>query len=432
MILPAPSTETFEETHDLAFADRMDLAVPLRQLWRPEEIREDLLPWLAWALSIDMWDDAWPVEKKREVVAEWYDLHRYKGTEYGIRRHIEITGAKLLRAITPPQAMFGPVDLTEEERRRFLSRFRQIRIYPWYKKTRPDAGSYAGGYTPGLSVPMTFANGGPDDENLTPLMFAVNSQNIYDGYRRVAKLYEPRDGTETDLTHYSVKTTTFEGRTVEREQVVLPAKIGAMFFCEATPKAHYYASGLSVDSRLITLDVDRAYQFDIGQPQYHSILPRFDPIYVRPERIAVPYPKPFGFVTAGLRRQQFAVNMYAPESVAWQHTYDVLWIHDRDRLPEQRRGTIYGDVGQRMGCPPYHAELQIKAVQKKPRLQFWKYATGFALTTSTKPVDDAVRATRIAKAKRDRVLINTDFVRAIRFGDRKKFGFRFGDLTRRY
>ncbi len=40
----------------------------------------DLLPYLAWALSVDRWDKDWPAERKIAVIQRSYWLHRRKGT----------------------------------------------------------------------------------------------------------------------------------------------------------------------------------------------------------------------------------------------------------------------------------------------------------------------------------------------------------------
>ena len=38
-----------------------DVTVPVAKLWDAAQCPEALLPWLAWALSVDTWDTLWPV-----------------------------------------------------------------------------------------------------------------------------------------------------------------------------------------------------------------------------------------------------------------------------------------------------------------------------------------------------------------------------------
>lgn len=58
----------------------------------PETCPEALLPWLAWSLSVDEWDDQWPVDRKRAVTAASIDVHRHKGTVWAIRRALAAAG----------------------------------------------------------------------------------------------------------------------------------------------------------------------------------------------------------------------------------------------------------------------------------------------------------------------------------------------------
>ena len=69
-----------------------DIPVPLRALWHPATCPEALLPWLAWALSIDSWKAYWPIEVKRARVATAIAIQRRKGTIQSIREVIDSFG----------------------------------------------------------------------------------------------------------------------------------------------------------------------------------------------------------------------------------------------------------------------------------------------------------------------------------------------------
>jgi phage tail P2-like protein len=58
----------------------------LRTLWNPDACPIDLLPWLAWSLSIKEWDDTWPEERKRSRIAEAFAIAKTEGTVASIRR----------------------------------------------------------------------------------------------------------------------------------------------------------------------------------------------------------------------------------------------------------------------------------------------------------------------------------------------------------
>lgn len=66
--------------------------VPLRKLWNPVTCPVELLPYLAWAWSVDRWDTSWSEATKRSVVASSAALHRHKGTLGAVRRVVEPLG----------------------------------------------------------------------------------------------------------------------------------------------------------------------------------------------------------------------------------------------------------------------------------------------------------------------------------------------------
>lgn len=69
-----------------------DLAVDLNTLWNADKCPLDLLPYLAWALSVDRWDKNWSEQTKRQVIKAAWMVHRQRGTIASIRRAIEPVG----------------------------------------------------------------------------------------------------------------------------------------------------------------------------------------------------------------------------------------------------------------------------------------------------------------------------------------------------
>lgn len=66
--------------------------VPLRSLWQPDSCPAALLPYLAWAFSVDRWDENWPVDTKRQVIAASFYIHQHKGTIGALQRAVEPLG----------------------------------------------------------------------------------------------------------------------------------------------------------------------------------------------------------------------------------------------------------------------------------------------------------------------------------------------------
>ncbi|PKF50929.1 phage tail protein I [Enterovibrio nigricans] len=55
-------------------------------------VHESYLPWLAWWFRVDIWDDTWSIEKKRQVVADGLVLFKYKGTVWAVKRALDLVG----------------------------------------------------------------------------------------------------------------------------------------------------------------------------------------------------------------------------------------------------------------------------------------------------------------------------------------------------
>lgn len=88
----ATGSSVLEQRAAAACAVISDLNVPLRDLWNPEACPVKFLPYLAWAFSVDSWDENWSEEEKRSVIGEAFCLHQRKGTVAAIRRVVEKMG----------------------------------------------------------------------------------------------------------------------------------------------------------------------------------------------------------------------------------------------------------------------------------------------------------------------------------------------------
>lgn len=68
------------------------IPAPLRKLWSANDCPVELLPYLAWAWSVDRWDSGWSESTKRDVVSASQYVHKHKGTLGSIRRVVEPLG----------------------------------------------------------------------------------------------------------------------------------------------------------------------------------------------------------------------------------------------------------------------------------------------------------------------------------------------------
>lgn len=73
----------------------LDIPAPLRTLWSPDDCPMELLPWLAWALSLDNWSSDWSEEIKRARVRMAIPIARRKGTAESVRAVVESFGGQV-------------------------------------------------------------------------------------------------------------------------------------------------------------------------------------------------------------------------------------------------------------------------------------------------------------------------------------------------
>ncbi|EOX6850957.1 TPA: phage tail protein I [Klebsiella pneumoniae] len=90
-LLPPSSTGWMRSAEGVT-ARLSAITIALRTLWTPTACPVDLLPYLAWALSVDRWDRDWPAARKVAAIQQSYWLHRRKGTRAAVRRVIEDMG----------------------------------------------------------------------------------------------------------------------------------------------------------------------------------------------------------------------------------------------------------------------------------------------------------------------------------------------------
>jgi phage tail P2-like protein len=90
-LLP-PGSSALERRLATACGDISALSVPIRQVWNPDTCPVSFLPYLAWAFSVDRWDEHWPETVKRQVIKDAFFIHRHKGTLSALRRVVEPFG----------------------------------------------------------------------------------------------------------------------------------------------------------------------------------------------------------------------------------------------------------------------------------------------------------------------------------------------------
>lgn len=376
----------------------VDMTV-LATIMDPWRCPADLLPWLAWGFSVDIWNERWPELRKRWVIANSIRLHRLKTTPAGIREHVALTGAEVRKIIRPPARAFLRPAMTEAERIAWLDTLPQIRIRPfalrqvatgrWFWNGRCERSFYGAGF-----------------------YRASRGKNIYG---RNASFYS--DGREVPA---------------RLEEVALP---GQSPFDRIHLKAHvapsqrFWAHGYwrkmilrksVADSRVLTVRLD-----DAGMM---TTLPNsLQPVDIRPQRIAERYTAPrakafFGtgtFTRRFLRRSNAALHLYDRISL----------LSGPLAFAGGRAVSFWGRC--RFGIRPYTAEITIAVPMRRCQRAKSRYWTGHWKQADMSPLYDAITAVTVSKALRDRVLINPTTHRVIQLSDLPRLGeFHLGELKR--
>jgi phage tail P2-like protein len=87
-LLPPNATALLRDLEEI-FSDSFDLPTLNRYVVNPDLAPAHILPWLAWALSVDDWSDNWPEQIRRNVIKASVEVHRKKGTIGALKKALQ-------------------------------------------------------------------------------------------------------------------------------------------------------------------------------------------------------------------------------------------------------------------------------------------------------------------------------------------------------
>lgn len=93
-ILP-PGSTPLEKALEQVAAKLLDIEINIRAVWSPDDCPLELLPWLAWGLSLDNWSTDWPEAIKRERVRRAIAIAKRKGTAESVRTVVASFGGSV-------------------------------------------------------------------------------------------------------------------------------------------------------------------------------------------------------------------------------------------------------------------------------------------------------------------------------------------------
>lgn len=381
----------------------------------PEKVDARFLTWLAYRFSADIWDEGWTEEKKRDVIAQLFELHRLKGTEEGIRRALRLVDATLLETVRFPQRAFAMRPVTKEQRDAWLARMPELRVY--LKSERGTRGGDA------------FAR----SEGRGPANFAGHSFARLDRadaiYGRRAVVRYP-DGREVSVRRSTVVEVTDTKVATVYDRIHIPGEAKPALFVGGFI-GHRFVTRRNKTAQIITYALDRTYDAKKSELHLSTAAPSLTPIDVKYERVSEA-----GVAGPSLFVGQFLRNKFVTDDEAEFHLFDRIRLQDPDvDAPWARAHSFANNV--RIGMKPYHAELLVESKSKRIRRAAYANRSFFGGVFSTKEnlqkLKSVYAAIRQSKAVRDRVLVDTQTLRRRTFGDGIPFdgSFKFGDRVRK-
>jgi phage tail P2-like protein len=403
-------TSSWERTLASEVQRLLDLGIPIKDLWNAERCPESFLPYLAWALSVDLWDTNWPIEKKRAVTKAAITDQKIKGTEALIRRYVQYMDGEIVQLLTRPQGLY--VDgATPEMVADYLAQMPQLRVY---------LASLVGERDQGLYYDEDFLDAGfyiPDRSSAL--------------YGRISTML--RDGVETPLQTYTVKTSTTTKVATDFEQVIIPGEAYAGLFCDDGYLDVDFLDG-SKEPKIVSYYQNTEYEDHQTEFPITYVRPGLKPQNPRYDRVSKDGNAGLGFMLD----EDFCDDerFYVPDNAEFL-VFDRLYLFDSEVLPPDGISDGFLDDA-RLDMPAFTAEMLIEVFRTAYLTEMFLDADyvdeQFVVNDNLDKQSAIMDAIASAKSLRDRILVAFDTRKTITFGDIIQLdgSVRFDQTVRRY
>ena len=372
----------------------------IRHLWNPWKCDVNLLPYLAWTLSVDIWEPTWPEERKRLVIANAIKLHRLKGTQAGIEEYLKLVDCEAKRFWVPPARGFRVPSVSREKWAEYLADGPQLRIYPFS--------------IPRVEIRTAFRTKKKEFRNL--------------GFREASKgkdLYGRRATYFANGSEEDVKIETIDqvgGQAVERIYI---SEFSTNEFRTSGFRNDGFRQETDADGSIITVRVDQSSGYGL------TVTPGLKPQSVSPARVNLRHTPPIGQHFHDWNKS-FRGNNFRRESDADLYVFDRIPLYSKDTMPPAVTSKWYrGD--KRFGIPNFTAHIVVDVPLKRSNARGFggRFRNGFRVPTDMTKLDNACRAVVSAKSLRDEILIDPVTHRVVKLRDRLKLGsFKLGQVVR--
>lgn len=392
-VLPNNAT-TYERAMAAQVERLLALDVPIADLWNPQKCPVDLLPYLAWALSVDIWKTDWPEFKKRAVIAEAVKLHRLKGTETALRRYVDQVDAKVLQVVTPPQDFFAAADPSKEEMDAYVRKLPQLRLYTGQDNGRDEFGLFAD---------MGFADHGFATLDMGPALY---------GRRATVR----RNGVDEPLKVVTIETVVTERGVRDVERTSIPGDAGFAFFADFSFADHAFADTVRKEAKVVTVELDRTYDHEESTLRLDMVAPGLDPVNPRYERASDIGEPDFGFYADA----SFADHAFAVPDRSGELLFDRLYLFD-PTIPSPLAGPGGFADHTRIGMDGFTAEVMIDASRTAHKGEAFANTlfadVSFAVDEDEGRYGEILQAVNVSKSLTDTVLVTFETTRSVTLDD---------------
>lgn len=320
---------------------------------RIDQLSESLLDHLGWAFHLDGWEFADSKEKKAWLVKNFYNWHRYKGTEHGLEMFLRVLLGRRLLAVSPPHKFYWGKSRTAEEQAAFEAPHPEIRAYPFRAKGSKQSFFWGASC---LDAGEHFA--------ATDAMHRAGTK---------VELHDPASGQVTDLRPMLYQSDMVEKIAQQVVEIRLPGQAAGLFW----GRGHWGAAHLvehGAGQRLYTVRLDRPYQTLVERRAALSIKPGLEPITAYYREVKAPgqaagtffanrYPDQFPDRGGRCFWRGFWVDHRANERV-----YKSIRLFDPARFKAaQRKANFFWGAFRYPGIPAHTAEVAVDLAGASPR-----------------------------------------------------------------
>ncbi|ARQ95337.1 tail fibers protein [Bradyrhizobium phage BDU-MI-1] len=355
----------------------LQLNIPIRELWNPWTCPENLLPYLAWALSVDLWDPKWSITKRRSVIANAVAHHRLKGTLAGIETYLGLVDTTVIKATQPPAKLFSGPSLDKAKREAWLAQLPQVRVWRQYETSTAGKRIFSGGQRYSTS----FFEGRFPQPNDAIVRLQRRARWVVNGQETDTRV-------ENFESYFRIFIKAIRKNSIFSKTIV---RAKSKFWVPST-----------ASSRIVTIEPTSL------SPWRSTVGPRLEPVTSEPELVKVPGTEGHAVYT----NRPIYNRFYIPSRAGFR-LFERYPVYDAAfPAPTKRPSIQFMGVG-RYGIKPHSAELKVAMSTKwskskarlndcyVPRTRFWTPHDGSLMEKSRQAV---IAAKRLS----DKILLDTN------------------------